>query len=720
MMKMTRTEAKQKNSEIETESEETQREKIIRITNSLLGRCDGAQTLDGVGFNKFDARFVRDVMSNETLTDKQVEALRNSLIKYKEQIESMGIDYSAVTEQFIDEDDKMEESSDESCADIKIFNPHDNKYGKKVTIDSPFEAKNDIKSMEWEKVHYSWNNNKKGWDADLSSLPYVLEKLKGQGWTVRVTEEVDEAYEEETGFTLSPDTVDVTVEELKGADLKVIESNGKKTLRGTKTVKKGSTLELRALLNGETDEIVLKVKVQSDDEDDSVDIHVDEKYATVKPTDVTEKIDTVLYNRLSYVVQGSQFTDSYRRGDWDGYDRLYNKKKHRAPSGLLYMMKDIIEEEGHDVNIIDERDAPEGDINYSWVFDYDLRDYQVRALKQGLERNGIINLPTGAGKTVVGLKLIQELRQKSIVLVHKTDLLYQWVDEIEDILGIPEEEIGIIGDGNWEEGNITVAMLQTLSERGIDDLDNYDLMMVDETHHLPADCFFEVASQLDTYYKYGLSATAYRNDNADMKLWAGLGDITAQVTAEELIDEGFLAEPEFETLEWDCDYYPSGDYQGQRQEMRESEDRNRAIIERAKELRENGHKVLIDVYRISHGKLLADELDTEFVYGNTPSETREKVVRKFEESDNGKVIISTLLDEGVDIPELNAIILTDVGKSSIKTIQTIGRALRPQNGDKAKIVDMDDRHAGGYVRDHFKHRQKAMKNYYGKYYTKDW
>lgn len=599
-------------------------------------------------------------------------------------------------------------------SEIVFRDVHNNKYSKRVFAESPYRAKEIWNSLDWEQAHHKWRQDRELWECDLEALPYVMQAFREEGYSLETTDEVENVYEEQTGFELYPEQVDLHVSTLEGAELKVTQQGEEFTITqpGDYQVDKGSRLQSRVIAQGDH-EVELDMHMGSTE--DYIELIADNKYVRVNPADVDEGIDNLLDSELSYRVEGAEHINSVQRGAWDGREHLYDVHNHEAPVGLLRRAKTVLEEHGHDVKVRDKREGPElGDMDYDWNFEHDLRDYQVDAVQQALStEGGTLNLPTGGGKTICALRLTKELGHKAIVLVHKTDLLYQWKDEIENILG---KEAGVIGDDVWEEKDITVAMMQTLQERGLDLLQNdYEILVGDECHHVPADTFFEVSSGIDAYYKFGLTATPFRNDNADMKIFAGVGDITVKLTAEELIDDGYLARPEFETIEWEPSGFVPSDYSEQRRMMRESRERNIAIVERAEELVENGYKVMVDVSRIDHGLHLANMLDTEFVYGETDSEDRQRILDEFKSGDRD-VIVSTLLDEGVDIPQLNAIILADSGKSSIKSVQTIGRALRPSNGDHAKIVNMDDSNAGEYMKEHFEAREQTMEEYYGQYY----
>lgn len=147
-----------------------------------------------------------------------------------------------------------------------------------------------------------------------------------------------------------------------------------------------------------------------------------------------------------------------------------------------------------------------------------LRDYQERAVTGALEsEQGLIEAPTGAGKTLIGLALLSRLGRRALVLTHSRELARQWREVIATRLNVAA---GMVGAGSWSEGEaVTVAMLQTLHrnpERAHELGAGYGVVLVDECHHLPAATFSEVASWLPARFRYGLSATPQRRDGLDV------------------------------------------------------------------------------------------------------------------------------------------------------------------------------------------------------------
>ena len=141
---------------------------------------------------------------------------------------------------------------------------------------------------------------------------------------------------------------------------------------------------------------------------------------------------------------------------------------------------------------------------------------------------------TGSGKTVCALSLIPKLKEKTIVLVHTEDLRDQWITEIEDKLGIPKDQIGIIqGNKNTSEGKpITISLIQTLCRRdpSNDLFQDFGFVILDEAHRIATEFFNDVVAKFPARYRLALTATPTKKDGSDIVLFLHFGRVS--VTAE--------------------------------------------------------------------------------------------------------------------------------------------------------------------------------------------
>lgn len=146
-----------------------------------------------------------------------------------------------------------------------------------------------------------------------------------------------------------------------------------------------------------------------------------------------------------------------------------------------------------------------------------LRSHQDKALEVISKKDiGVIVSPPGSGKTIMGLKIIANKKQPALIAVHRKLLLEQWQERIQAFLGIPKNEIGIIGQGKVRIGKqITIATIQSLPKQLEHIKSIFGTILIDECHHVPAETFRNTIEKLDTFYLYGLTATPIRKNNDD-------------------------------------------------------------------------------------------------------------------------------------------------------------------------------------------------------------
>lgn len=440
--------------------------------------------------------------------------------------------------------------------------------------------------------------------------------------------------------------------------------------------------------------------------------------------EVGERLRRSLDREFSYYVAGYERTTEYKEGYWDGRETLLylsRKGDYFIPIGLLARLKKVLDSLGEDYEVVDY--APRvmiGDLDLDWQSDIELRDYQAEAIQELIKRKGgLISLPTGAGKTVVAIGSMVGFSTSTLIVVHKKELLYQWFDNIKKHLGY---EPGMVGDGKKEFKEITVAMMQTLGSliksKKITSL-NFNMIIFDECHRCPAATCFTIAMRSNARIRVGLSATPRRADGADLKIWASVGEICKSVTPVELVDKGYLAKPNFMFLKPKLSMFHTKTkwHEVYVESIVANEDRNGMIVREAERLIKNGDKVYIHVERIDHGEIIESMLaGCEFVCGKDKMDKRKDILDRFQYG-NLQCIVSTLLSEGSDVPEMSAIIMAGGLKSVVGTIQKIGRALRVTETKKeATIIDFQDR--GKYISNHWMERYNAYYEYYGKYVPK--
>jgi superfamily II DNA or RNA helicase len=291
---------------------------------------------------------------------------------------------------------------------------------------------------------------------------------------------------------------------------------------------------------------------------------------------------------------------------------------------------------------------------------------------------GILCAATGAGKTFMAAAMIARRQVPTLYLVHTLDLLEQTKVALEGLLKC---KVGTIAGGKVNFQPVTVGMVQSLAN--IDGMDpkTFGMIIVDETHHLPADTFYAVTEKFTAPYVHGLSATPYRQDKADMMIEAGAGPITARISVSWLIDNGFLAKPMifFHATHEPTSYDKLPTFLVYRRYMVENQQRNAMIAGLAMNAVAEGKTTLIYVRQTGHADQITKHLSgTSHVLldGKDSAERRRDVFGKLK-SGAIKLVCSTLVREGVDIPKLDVMINAAGGAD---TMQIVGRALRKADG----------------------------------------
>lgn len=202
------------------------------------------------------------------------------------------------------------------------------------------------------------------------------------------------------------------------------------------------------------------------------------------------------------------------------------------PRGCLEEAQKLLSDLDIDVAIRDERylGTP---LNVE--FRGELRLEQATAARAMLAHDtGVLSATTAFGKTVIAAWLIAERRVNTLVLVHRRQLLEQWVERLSTFLGLPQKAIGRTGGGRRKPtGSLDVAIIQSLVRKGVvrNCVGEYGHLIVDECHHLSARSFEEVVRRAKARYVTGLSATVTRKDGHHPIIFMQCGPVRHRVDA---------------------------------------------------------------------------------------------------------------------------------------------------------------------------------------------
>ncbi len=417
------------------------------------------------------------------------------------------------------------------------------------------------------------------------------------------------------------------------------------------------------------------------------------------------------------------FSKAFKNHTWDGHYHFL-RKDMTFPTGLLSIITKHLSLNNE--SYIVEDSAVKRDLSRfkgrTELAGVTLYPYQRKAIDAALTKcRGIIEVGTGGGKTEIAAGIIKGLDLPTLFIVNTKELLYQTHERFELRLG---RIIGRLGDGLMEiEPSIIVATIQTLYSMFKKDqalikewLGIFRLVILDESHHSSSTEWYRILMFMHSaYYRVGLSGTPLRrNVLSNMRAMAVTGDIIYSKLSAELIKDEYLSDIAIEMVE------NSELVMGDRWQMIyndgvvESVYRNTLITDLAEREFRAGRKVMVLVRQIKHGKILTRmlknlrQVPAIFLWGKHESLERNQVKHCFNKDGGFVLIASGIYDEGVDIPEVDVLIIGSGGKSEVKAIQRIGRGLRKkESGAKLQVYDFMD--SSQYLDSHSRQRLNIYK-----------
>ncbi len=368
-----------------------------------------------------------------------------------------------------------------------------------------------------------------------------------------------------------------------------------------------------------------------------------------------------------------------------------------APYFFHHWIRRIAEKNG--LSVRDEVDWPDSELKLSKSFS--LYDFQEAAV-EGWERSGrfgTVVMPTGAGKTYVGLEVIFRTSRSALVCVVTEEMAEQWRDLIREKLSLNP---GIFSGRRKEIKPITVGIYNSIAKH-IDSLyDKFSLIIFDEVHHVPASTFKEVAFRSKAKYRLGLSATPERADGNDHLIFLTSGEIVYKMSFSELLSRGFLAPVRHHIIYVDL----SDD---ERREMGRElflarNDDERKLIEKKYALKARNkireilrimeevkdRKVLIFTEYIDQAEEIYRELrkryKVELMIGKTSG--RSEIFERFKKGDINVIVTTRVLDEGIDVPDADVAIIVSGSGSRRQMAQRVGRVVRGAPGKVADVYEI--------------------------------
>jgi len=405
-------------------------------------------------------------------------------------------------------------------------------------------------------------------------------------------------------------------------------------------------------------------------------------------------------------------------------ERDDRSKTERAPAFRYTALRSWLDDRG-----IDYEDTVALDETLAGRSAYQLRPYQQTALDawQDANRRGVLELPTGSGKTVIGIKAIEAVGKPALVVVPTIDLLEQWRRELETEF---EGPVGQLGGGEQRVESLTVSTYDSAYLRADDIGDRFGLVVFDEVHHLGGEGYRDIARLLVAPARLGLTATFERPDDAHEVVTEIVGSLVHRVAVDDLAGE-HLAEYDIKRIdvaltpderdryeqyqETFTDYlatsgiqmHSGSDYQELVKRSGNDPEAREALLakQRAREVMMNAERKVTELETIldrhREDRVIVFTAHTDLVYDlserfllpaithETGASERREILDRFRSGTYSRIVTANVLDEGVDVPDANVAVLLSGSGSEREFTQRLGRILRPKaDGGRALLYEI--------------------------------
>ena len=427
---------------------------------------------------------------------------------------------------------------------------------------------------------------------------------------------------------------------------------------------------------------------------------------------------------FTFFVPGYQFVPAYRNRIWDGKIRLFNLQSFTLYRGLLNYVEQFCEERDYTfeyeggVDVEDEFSLYHAkkfadDLNIqSNGKSIEVREHQLNAFVHAMQkRRALLVSPTASGKSLIIYLLFQQLHKyqnlKGLVIVPTTSLVEQLYSDFGDYNDGEMTNVHRIYQGKEKDSDkdLIISTWQSLYKMPKEYFEQFDYVIGDEAHLFKAQSLTTIlTSCVNAKYRIGLTGTLDGTKTHKLVLEGLFGSVRKVVTTKELIDKDQLANFEIKCLvlkhtDEECLFVKDKTYAEEIQYLISHETRNKFIKNLAVSL---GKNTLV-LYQMvdKHGKILYDMIkDTEkignrkvfFIHGGVDTTDREDI-RKIMEIEQDAIIVASFgtFSTGINIRNLHNIIFAMPTKSSIRTLQSIGRGLRQSDGKEiATLYDISD------------------------------
>ncbi|WP_223066455.1 DNA repair helicase XPB [Paenibacillus caui] len=331
--------------------------------------------------------------------------------------------------------------------------------------------------------------------------------------------------------------------------------------------------------------------------------------------------------------------------------------------------------------------------------EFRLRDYQQESILsflgiEGAQGSGVLVLPCGAGKTVIGLGVIERVQCETLILTSNITSVRQWIHELLAKTTLRPEQIGEYSGERKEVRPVTVSTYQILTHRsrkgeGFKHMPllsgrDWGLIIYDEVHLLPAPVF-RATADIQATRRLGLTATLVREDGCERDVFSLIGPKQKEVAWKELEAKGWIAEVDCCEVRVPMEQGFQKRYEqetGRGKFRIAAENPGKTAIVRQLIERHGERQILIIGQYVGQLKALAAELGIPLITGAMPQAQRSELYSGFREGTIRVLAVSKVANFAVDLPDASvAIQISGSFGSRQEEAQRLGRILRPKRGD---------------------------------------
>lgn len=304
---------------------------------------------------------------------------------------------------------------------------------------------------------------------------------------------------------------------------------------------------------------------------------------------------------------------------------------------------------------------------------------------------GTVVLPCGAGKTIVGMNVMNLLKTSTLIITTNISAVHQWIQELLDKSNLTEDQIAEYTGENKTLAPVTVATYQILTWRPEKDgpyphfsifrQRNWGLIIYDEVHMLPAPVF-RVVAELQAVRRIGLTATLVREDGCEGYVFSLVGPKRYDVPWKELEKSRWIAKAECIEVRVDLPESQEIEYavspaRTKHRLASENPVKTEVTKQLVKKFPED--KILVIGQYLEQLEILSKELKTPIITGKTPNAERDKIYQDFREGKIHVLVVSKVANFAIDLPDASlAIQVSGTFGSRQEEAQRLGRILRPK------------------------------------------